>query len=91
MVSSVVWKCSEDSRVRSEREVTEPRAAASWGGRECNATDEGVKVISVREIEKASRNRRLKENVQLQSQMIVHGVKGTFGDAVGVQWMVGAR
>jgi hypothetical protein len=47
--------------------------------------------MSVREIEKTSRNRRLKENRQLQSQMIVHGVKGTFGDAVGVQWMVGTR
>jgi len=48
-------------------------------------------VMSVRETEKTSGNRRLKENRQLQSQMIGHGVKGTFEAAVDVQWLGGAR
>jgi len=39
--------------------------------------------MSVKKGEKTSRNRRLKENRQLQSQMIVHGVKGTFEAVVG--------
>ena len=63
-----------------------------WARRkDCYAFVRWESVMSVRETEKTSGNRRLKENRQLQSQMIVHGVKGTFGDAVGVQWMVGAR
>ena len=41
--------------------------------------------MSVRETEKTSGNRRLKENRQLQSQMIDHGVKGTLEAAVVVQ------
>lgn len=47
--------------------------------------------MSVRKTEKTSGNRRLKENRQLQSQMIGHGVKGTFEAAVDVQWLGGAR
>jgi hypothetical protein len=43
--------------------------------------------MSVRKTEKTSGNRRLKENRQLQSQMIGHGVESTFEAAVGVQWM----
>jgi hypothetical protein len=47
--------------------------------------------MSVRKTEKTSGNRRLKENCQLQSQMIGHGVKGTFEAAVDVQWLGRAR
>lgn len=47
--------------------------------------------MTVRKTEKTSGNRRLKENRQLHSQMIGHGVKGTFEAAVGVQWEGGAR
>jgi hypothetical protein len=46
--------------------------------------------MSVRETEKTSGNRRLKENRQLQSQMIGHGVKGTFEAAGGGSVAVGA-
>jgi len=46
----------------------------------------GKSVMSVEKTERTSGNRRLKENRQLQSQMIGHGVKGTFEAAVDVQW-----